>query len=171
LQALGRAPHPRLAGDPDGATPATPTQEDLLVLYLNGEADPGAVSRLVDSGGDRNRAAQRRPAPVQSCRPGSAVQRPLLGQMTVTAGCRRSPGRQRAGSLANMTARQRRRGAYPGRMGRIILTLLGAILAIGLVFTAIGWIFAMLKTFLIIGLIAVVVFIVVSLLAKRRRRD
>jgi hypothetical protein len=56
-------------------------------------------------------------------------------------------------------------------MGRILLTILGAILAIGLVFTAIGWIFAMLKTFLIIGLIAVVVFIVVSLLAKRRRRD
>jgi Flp pilus assembly protein TadB len=75
------------------------------------------------------------------------------------------------GSLANMTAHRRRRGAYPGRMGRIILTLLGAILAIGLVFTAIGWIFAMLKTFLIIALIAVVVFIVVSLLAKRRRRD
>jgi predicted lipid-binding transport protein (Tim44 family) len=70
-----------------------------------------------------------------------------------------------------VTARGRRRGAYPGRMGRIILTILGAILAMGLVFTATGWIFAMLKTFLIIGLIAVVVFIVVSLLAKRRRRD
>ena len=67
--------------------------------------------------------------------------------------------------------RRRRRGAYPGRMGRIILTILGAILAIGLIFTAIGWIFAMLKTFIIIALIAVVVFIVVSLLAKRRRRD
>jgi hypothetical protein len=44
------------------------------------------------------------------------------------------------------------------------------ILAIWLAFTAIGWIFAMLKTFLIIGLIAVVVFIVVWLLAGRPRR-
>jgi preprotein translocase subunit SecG len=35
---------------------------------------------------------------------------------------------------------------------------------------AIGWILAMLKTFLIIGLIAVVVFIVVLVLAKRSRR-
>jgi succinate-acetate transporter protein len=53
-----------------------------------------------------------------------------------------------------------------GRTGRI----LGAVLAIWLIFTAIGWIAAMLKTFIIIGLIAVAVFIVVSLLAKRRRR-
>ncbi len=54
-------------------------------------------------------------------------------------------------------------------MGRTILTILGAILAIWLVFMAIGWIFAMLKTFLIIGLIAAVAFLVVSLLAKRTR--
>ncbi len=55
-------------------------------------------------------------------------------------------------------------------MGRMILTILGAILAIWLGFMAIGWIFAMLKTFVIIGLIAVVVFfIVVSLLSKRSR--
>ena len=60
---------------------------------------------------------------------------------------------------------------YPGGMGRMILTILGAILAIWLVFMAIGGIFAMLKTFVIIGLIAVVVFIVVSLLAKRSRRS
>jgi hypothetical protein len=60
---------------------------------------------------------------------------------------------------------------YPGGMGRMILTILGAILAIWLVFMAIGWIFAMLKTFVIIGLIAVVVFIVVSLLSKRSRRS
>ena len=56
-------------------------------------------------------------------------------------------------------------------MGRTILTILGAILALWLAFTAIGWIFAMLKTFMIIGLIAVVVFIVVRLLSGRRRRD
>jgi hypothetical protein len=60
---------------------------------------------------------------------------------------------------------------YPGGMGRMILTILGAILAIWFVFMAIGGIFATLKTFVIIGLIAVVVFIVVSLLAKRSRRS
>ena len=53
----------------------------------------------------------------------------------------------------------------------MIGTILGAILAIWLVFMAIGGIFAMAKTFLIIALIAVVVFIVVSLLSKRRRRQ
>ena len=51
----------------------------------------------------------------------------------------------------------------------MIVTILGAILAIWLAFMAIGWIFAMLKTFFIIGLIAVAVFLVVSLLSKRRR--
>jgi hypothetical protein len=55
-------------------------------------------------------------------------------------------------------------------MGRMIWTILGAILAIWLAFMVIGWIFAMLKTFFIIGLIAVVVFIVVWLLAGRQRR-
>ena len=55
-------------------------------------------------------------------------------------------------------------------MGRMILTILGAILAIWLVFMAIGWIFAMLKTFFVIGLIAVAAFVVVSLLSKRPRR-
>ncbi len=56
-------------------------------------------------------------------------------------------------------------------MGRIIGTILGAILAIWLIFTAIGWVSAMLKMFMIIGLIAAVVFIVVWLLAGRRRQD
>ena len=56
-------------------------------------------------------------------------------------------------------------------MGRIIGTILGAILAIWFVSTAAGGIFATLKTFLIIGLIALAVFIVVWLVAKRSRRD
>ena len=56
-------------------------------------------------------------------------------------------------------------------MGRIIGTILGAILAIWLAFTATGGIVATIKTFLIIGLIAMAVFIVVWLLAKRPRRD
>lgn len=52
----------------------------------------------------------------------------------------------------------------------MIWTILGVVLALWLAFMAIGWMFAMLKTFFIIGLIAVVVFIVVSLLAKRPGR-
>jgi hypothetical protein len=56
-------------------------------------------------------------------------------------------------------------------MGRMIGTVLGAILAIWFIFTTIGWFSAMFKTFLIIGLIAAVVFIVVWLLAGRRRQD
>jgi len=56
-------------------------------------------------------------------------------------------------------------------MGRIIGTILGAILAIWLVVTAAGGIFTTLKTFLVIGLIAMAVFIVVWLVAKRPGRD
>jgi chromate transport protein ChrA len=52
----------------------------------------------------------------------------------------------------------------------MIWTILGAILAVWLGFTAIGWIFAMLKTFVVIGPIAVIVVIVVWLLAGRARR-
>jgi hypothetical protein len=55
-------------------------------------------------------------------------------------------------------------------MSRMIWTILGAILAVWLAFTAIGGIFAMLKTFAVVGLIAVVVFIVVWILAGRARR-
>jgi hypothetical protein len=55
-------------------------------------------------------------------------------------------------------------------MSRMIWAILGAILAVWLAFTAIGWIFSMLKTFLVIGLIAVVVAIVVWLIAGRARR-
>ena len=76
---------------------------------------------------------------------------------------RRSPGR--------MTARRRTPGAYYRHMGRIIGKILGAILAIWFILTAIGWFSAMLKTFMITGLIVAVVFIVVWLLAGRRRQD
>jgi hypothetical protein len=54
-------------------------------------------------------------------------------------------------------------------MGRIIWTVLGAILAIWLAFMAVGWLVAMVKTFFIIGLAAAVVVLVVSLVARRRR--
>ena len=55
-------------------------------------------------------------------------------------------------------------------MGRIIGTILGAILAIWLAFTVAGGILATLKMFFIIGLIAMAVFIVVRLVARRPRR-
>jgi ABC-type bacteriocin/lantibiotic exporter with double-glycine peptidase domain len=55
-------------------------------------------------------------------------------------------------------------------MSRTIWTILGAILAVWLAFTAIGWIFAMLKTFLVIGLIAAAVVIIVWLVAGPIRR-
>ena len=55
-------------------------------------------------------------------------------------------------------------------MGRIIGTIIGAILAISFAFTAAGGIVATLKTFLIIGLIALAVFIVVWLVARRPGR-
>ena len=56
-------------------------------------------------------------------------------------------------------------------MGRKIGTVLGAILAIWLAVAAAGGIFATLKTFLIIGLIALAVFIVVWLVAGRSGRS
>jgi hypothetical protein len=52
-------------------------------------------------------------------------------------------------------------------MGRVIGTILGAILAIWLVVAVAGEIFATLKMFVIIGLIALAVFIVVWIVARR----
>jgi hypothetical protein len=55
-------------------------------------------------------------------------------------------------------------------MGRIIAIILGAILATWLAFTAAGGILATIKTFVIIGLIAMAVFLVVWLVARGSRR-
>lgn len=55
-------------------------------------------------------------------------------------------------------------------MGRKIGTIVGVILAIWVAFMAVGWILSMVRTFVIIGLIGVAVFIVVSLVARRPRR-
>jgi hypothetical protein len=55
-------------------------------------------------------------------------------------------------------------------MGRTIGIILGGILAIWLAFTAAGGILATLKTFLIIGLIALAIVIVVWLVAGRPHR-
>src|SRR5262249_11437932 len=55
-------------------------------------------------------------------------------------------------------------------MRRFIGTIVGAILAISLAITTVGRIVATLKTFLIIGLIAMAVIIIVGLGARRPRR-
>jgi hypothetical protein len=55
-------------------------------------------------------------------------------------------------------------------MGRMMWAVLGAILVAWVAFLAIGWMVAMVKTFVVVGLIAVVVVIVVWLLARRPRR-
>jgi catechol 2,3-dioxygenase-like lactoylglutathione lyase family enzyme len=49
----GAAWHLELVGDPDDATPAAPTEEDLLVLYLDGAVDDDVIARLIDAGGTR----------------------------------------------------------------------------------------------------------------------
>jgi len=61
-------------------------------------------------------------------------------------------------------------GAHTRDMGRIIGTILGAIFAIWLAVMAAGGIVATLKVFVIIGLIAMAVFIVVWLVARRPGR-
>ena len=57
--------------------------------------------------------------------------------------------------------------AHTGLMGRIIGTILGAALAIWLIVTAASGLVATFKIFLIVGLIALAVFVVVWLIAKR----
>jgi hypothetical protein len=76
----------------------------------------------------------------------------------------------RAGLRVGMTAACQGRQAHTGYMGRTFGTILGAILAIWLAVTAAGGIFATLKTFLIIGLIAMAVVIAVWLVARRPHR-
>ena len=79
------------------------------------------------------------------------------------------PATTRTKAVGTTAACQEHR-VHTGCMGRIIGTILGAILAIWLAVTAAGGIFATLKTFLIIGLIALAVFIVVWFVAGRPRR-
>jgi hypothetical protein len=77
--------------------------------------------------------------------------------------CQAARGPPRVGAAAGCQERR----AHTGDMGRVIRTILGAILAIWLVVTVAGGIFATLKTFVIIGLIAMAVFIVVWPVARR----
>lgn len=45
--------HLELVADPEGETPPAPTEEDLLVLYVDGPVDEEVLLRLVDAGGTR----------------------------------------------------------------------------------------------------------------------
>lgn len=45
--------HLELVADPGGATPPSPTEEDLLVLYLGAPADEQLLARLAAGGGTR----------------------------------------------------------------------------------------------------------------------
>jgi hypothetical protein len=76
-----------------------------------------------------------------------------------------SPAAQRCGA-GPLGSRE-----HNGYMGRIIGTILGAIFAIWLVVTVAGGILATLKTFVIVALIAMAVFIVVWLVARGSRRS
>jgi catechol 2,3-dioxygenase-like lactoylglutathione lyase family enzyme len=49
----GAAWHLELVGDPGGETPPAPTEEDLLVLYLDGPIADSVVQRLIEAGGMR----------------------------------------------------------------------------------------------------------------------
>ncbi|MBW8481765.1 hypothetical protein [Actinomadura parmotrematis] len=54
-------------------------------------------------------------------------------------------------------------------MARTILTIAGIVLAVWLLFTVLGWVFALLKFFLFVGIVAVIVMLVVKLVAKSPR--
>jgi hypothetical protein len=45
--------HLELVEDSEHATPPTPTEEDLLVLYLGGPVDEDVIDRLIEAGGER----------------------------------------------------------------------------------------------------------------------
>jgi hypothetical protein len=49
--------HLELVGGPGFATRPTPTDEDLLVLYLGGPLDEAFEARMVDAGGTRVQAS------------------------------------------------------------------------------------------------------------------
>jgi len=68
-------------------------------------------------------------------------------------------------------ARLPRGRAHTRYMGRIIGTIISAILAIWLIVTVAGGIFATLKMFLVVALIAMAVFIVVWFIARGSRRS
>ncbi|MFI6514625.1 hypothetical protein ACIBF1_03590 [Spirillospora sp. NPDC050679] len=56
-------------------------------------------------------------------------------------------------------------------MGRTILTIIGVVLALWLAVTALGWLFSLVKFFFFIGLVAVVIYLVVTLVAKGSKKS
>lgn len=68
------------------------------------------------------------------------------------------------------TAACQRRRVHTGSMSRIIGTVLGVILAVWFAVTAASGIFTSLKAFVVVGLIALAVFLVVWFVAKRPHR-
>ncbi|MFC9972016.1 hypothetical protein ACFVH6_14105 [Spirillospora sp. NPDC127200] len=61
--------------------------------------------------------------------------------------------------------------AYGDLMGRTILTIIGVVLALWLAITALGWLFSLVKFFFFIGLVAVVIYLVVTLVAKGTKKN
>jgi catechol 2,3-dioxygenase-like lactoylglutathione lyase family enzyme len=51
--------HLELVDDPDAETPASPTEEDLLVLFLNDEVSADVINRIIAAGGTQ--VASRNP--------------------------------------------------------------------------------------------------------------
>lgn len=54
-------------------------------------------------------------------------------------------------------------------MGSVVLKVLGVLLAVWLAFAVIGWLLAMLKLFVFVGLIALIVMVIVRMIAKSGR--
>lgn len=49
----GAARHLEIGHDPEGETPPSPKEENLLVLYVDGSVDPVVTKRLIAAGGKR----------------------------------------------------------------------------------------------------------------------
>jgi hypothetical protein len=115
------------------------------------QAEPVSAGALPGSARDTDGRGERG---QRSCRDNDAAQR----------GRGERQGDDPAGLTVGLDPRHTR------CMGRIIGTILGAILAIWLAVTAAAGIVATLKTFVIIGLIAMAVVVVVWLVARRPGR-
>ena len=121
----GAAWHLELVHDPDDVTPAAPTEEDLLVLYLGGEVDEDVVGRLVGAGGTRvaarnpywDQRGSRSPARTDtgsSCPPGPGPDA-SAGLSCTAARYVRDPSRLQGLCHAKADLASRRLARAPGR--------------------------------------------------------
>jgi hypothetical protein len=108
--------------------------------------------------------ARYRAAPATRTAEGSEGSDRAANSDAAQRGRGKRQGDDRAGLTVGLDPR------HTGDMGRIIGTILGAILAIWFAVTAAAGIVATLKTFVIIGLIAMAVVVVVWLVARRPGR-